>query len=90
MDKAKSTARGYKVPGAKMKGQHGYSHRETRLINKHEAPYYPEEPKHRKHARALKHCKHKRWVDESYGGPDSGGDGGHCKDCGFGFWHQYY
>lgn len=35
-------------------------------------------------------CKHKNWVDESYGNPDSGGDGGYCKDCGWSFWHQYY
>ena len=36
-------------------------------------------------------CDHKgHWHDESYGNPDSGGDGGHCGRCGFSFWVQYY
>ncbi len=35
-------------------------------------------------------CRHSRWVDEGYGNPDSGGDGGHCPDCHFAFWHTYY
>lgn len=35
-------------------------------------------------------CDHPNWEDDSYGGPDSGGDGGSCPDCGFSFWHQYY
>lgn len=36
-------------------------------------------------------CDHKgHWHDESYGNPDSGGDGGHCNRCGFSFWVQMY
>lgn len=36
------------------------------------------------------YCRHPRWVDESYGNEDSGGDGGHCPDCHFTFYHTYY
>ncbi len=35
-------------------------------------------------------CRHPHWVDESYGNSESGGDGGHCPDCYFAFWHTYY
>lgn len=31
-----------------------------------------------------------KWVDESYGGPDSGCMAGHCERCGYGFHHQLY
>lgn len=34
------------------------------------------------------HGKH--WVDESYGGPDSGCDAGHCTRCGWSFHHTMY
>ena len=37
-----------------------------------------------------KDCEHDMWVDEGYGNPDSGGDGGYCRRCGWGFWVQYY
>lgn len=30
------------------------------------------------------------WVDDSYGGPDSGCMAGHCSRCGFGFSHTLY
>lgn len=30
-------------------------------------------------------CKHPHWVDESYGGPDSGCIAGYCPDCGHSF-----
>ena len=37
-------------------------------------------------------CKHfdHDWVDESYGGPDSGCMAGYCKRCGYGFHHTLY
>lgn len=38
--------------------------------------------------RQFGHGKH--WVDESYGGPDNGADGGYCSRCGFSFHHTYY
>lgn len=30
------------------------------------------------------------WVDCSWCTPDSGGDGGYCRRCGWGFTHTYY
>jgi len=30
------------------------------------------------------------WVDESWGNPDSGGEGGYCKRCGYSFSITYY
>lgn len=30
------------------------------------------------------------WHDESHGGPDSGCMAGHCKRCGYSFYHQLY
>lgn len=35
-------------------------------------------------------CKHPNWVDEGYGGPDSGCDAGYCPDCGFSYHHVMY
>jgi hypothetical protein len=37
-------------------------------------------------------CKHfdHDWVDESYGGPDSGCMAGHCNRCGYSFHHTLY
>lgn len=35
-------------------------------------------------------CKHPHWVDESYGGPDSGYDAGYCPDCHLSFHHTMY
>jgi len=35
-------------------------------------------------------CKHPNMIDESWSGPDSGGDGGTCPDCDFSFHHVYY
>lgn len=35
-------------------------------------------------------CSHKNWVDESYGGPDSGCMAGYCRDCGESFHHTLY
>ena len=31
-----------------------------------------------------------KWVDTSYGGPNTGWDSGHCTRCGFSFHHTYY
>lgn len=44
------------------------------------------------HRVAVRQCKkvgHK-WVDDSYGNMDHGGDGFHCARCGYSVWHQYY
>lgn len=54
------------------------------------ALYYMAMSKMREFRYWLIPCKHKNWIDWSYGNPDSGGDGGYCEDCGFSFWHQYY
>lgn len=45
-----------------------------------------------KHAALNLVCKYKGhdWVDESYGGPDTGCMAGHCKRCGYGFHHTLY
>jgi hypothetical protein len=82
-------ANNYKVPGTKMTSRFGYSHRETRIMNKlfgdpRDLGQIPMSK------RLMKKCKHKRWIDDGYGNTESGGDGGHCKDCGYSFWHQYY
>lgn len=34
--------------------------------------------------------KNHDWVDDSYGGPDSGADGGHCARCGYSFYVRMY
>lgn len=37
-------------------------------------------------------CPHPEeyWVNEGWAGPESGGDGGTCRLCGWGFRHIYY
>ena len=35
-------------------------------------------------------CRHPRWVNDSYAGPDHGCDAGHCPDCHFSFHHTMY
>lgn len=86
--------RNYKVPGTKMTGSlvNSESHRTARNFARHFwEPLPPGVPSYSKLSpRRVKLCKHRRWVDTGYGGPESGGDGGYCRDCGYSFWHQYY
>lgn len=35
-------------------------------------------------------CKHENMIDESWGGPESGGVGGSCPDCNFSFSQTMY
>ena len=82
------TNNGYKVPGAKMTSRFGLSHSANRAGNKFQAMHCdPEQLKgsRLKYAtkRLAKKCKHKRLVDESYGGPESGCVSLYCKDCGW-------
>lgn len=82
------TNNGYKVPGAKMTSRFGESHAQRRAGDKYMARFTDPEQfaggKLRFSTKRLaKKCKHKRLVDKSYGGPDSGYVSLYCKDCGW-------
>lgn len=38
----------------------------------------------------MERCPHHNMIDESWAGPESGGDGGTCADCGWSFRNVYY
>lgn len=88
----------YRVPGAKMTSRYGVSHAETRAHRKAENefckghPDYKEGPAPipRMNARARAKCEHKRMIGTGWGGPDSGGDGGYCPDCGYSWEVTFY
>ena len=93
--KAKNS-NGYKVPGQKMTSRFGLSNKGKKLEQKAESIYWasvrrePGSSKHHAPLRVLKTCQHKKWVDTSWGGPESGGMSGHCKICGYSFRHTMY
>lgn len=35
-------------------------------------------------------CNHTNLIDESYGGPETGGHAGYCEDCGWSYHHRLY
>ena len=85
----------YKVAGKKMTSRFYMSHRQARAESKHFAEFYKGHPDYAKSHRPLskrlaKKCKHKRWVDAGYGGPEGGCMAGYCKDCGFSMHHTLY
>jgi hypothetical protein len=86
-------ANNYKVSGKKLTSRFGMSHSQTKATTKWMDGGEPRQPGDRKYPlskRLAKKCKHKRWIDEGYGGPESGGEGGHCRDCGYGFFIRLY
>lgn len=86
----------YKVPGTKLTSRFGMSHKQLRAEGRYVAEFYKGHPDLGSHRlkyntkRLAKKCTHKRWADDSYGGPESGAMAGHCKDCGYSFHHTLY
>jgi hypothetical protein len=89
------TQNNYRVPGTKMTSRFGYSHNHQRAESRHLSKlgsFGPETGRRYTPLRRLKTCQHpaKYWQDESWGGPESGGEAGHCKFCGWSFRHVMY
>ena len=82
----------YKVSGKKLTSRFGFSHAAYRAITKavEGEPRRPGDRKYPLSRRLVKKCKHRHWIDTSWTGPESGGDGGYCRDCGYSFHHVYY
>lgn len=89
------TSNGYKVSGEKMTSRFGMSHKQNRDMNAGWAKMMGDGPAPQRSLkystkRLQKKCQHKRMIGDGWAGPDSGGEGFTCKDCGYSWSCTYY